>query len=366
MNNATTQSENITTTVTETEFCTASLKSIYDRIFNNVAYKIAENFENTPNEWESDCGRFTSVSRVELHRDNTQGYDGRGRAMEGACIRYVRRFDDNTNECDKQLDTWDAFDSYNRVHVEVAKRPISDGERTRYITPGKDCNHSVRDKELLDAEDRDDMDCTIVYGTETKRLGDYVWSSKLKARILYGKRTYNFETPDELNCAILDIREKMAANKRIIKMLQDRYDSAQQDFNDKVEHILAAEQHIADFWAANEAIMGGAVKTLEEAGFNKCEAWHREPAEGENGHYEIRMSKDTALGVCSILCYQFREESDWCRDARKQINHRHEVQFGLSFGDRNCSGTATINANELHAKVNKAVAIAELAAEVTT
>lgn len=353
----------------ENGYCTVSVKSIYDRIQSAAYLAIVKTLGDVPAAPASDCGRFTFESQIVDTRRNGH------RSISGAEINYQSRIIDNTLAEEDNDGSWAIQKGTGLVCLEFAKWSVHKNERTVFITPGSGDN-SVSN--WVNGETPRDHDCDFQYGTSYAcfaRLDDNspediievdgqtyyanvsISKAVRKARLSYNGYNYTFSTPKELDAAIEDIIKVMTTTS---EFFIEQIDKEEEVFNQKVELILKREQKCARTEIANTAIMGGAIKILEEAGFNKCESWHRQPAEGETGYYEIRMNKDTDLGVCSILCYQFREEHDWDYDANKAINFRHEVQFGFGFGEGSTIASP-IKAHELHAKINKVVEMVALA-----
>lgn len=371
------------TSLQGTEYNTVSLKSIYDRIMDAALPKILDNFTNLDEILTSDCGRFTFESCVhDLRTNNASRNYGYNPYMQRAEISYKSKFTETGKEEDARWD-WKTL-SCSRVEVEIAKVATTDGGRTVYVVPQKSrwANEATSNWTGLDVaanESTHDMDCTISYGTKvdvytagddpskvevdgtTYWAGVSTYKQTRKARIRYGGKSYNFSTPEELDAAIETITAKMIESEGLKLSIERILDNEQQKFEDRVDHINDCRSRQIVTEELNDALMSQAITMLDAAGFEKCESWHRQPAEGETGCYTIRMNKTTYMGTCCVVVENFRPESEYCYATKQQINDRHEVDFGVSFGRGGSNGTARVISDDLLIKVERAIAMAELA-----
>ena len=355
------------------QFHTVSIKSIYDRILTAALAKIESNFNNLGETLTSDCGRFTFESGFKISRDNTNGrWD---RVMSGASIKYQSRITDT------QSDDNDGHVSNNGIRnhiaVEIAKDVVENGHgRTVYVLP-ESSSHFVTDWDR-DA-DKDDVDCSLKYGvasaahvrTDAKDKNIevdgvtyyeevYTYDYLRKARIDFNGRKFAFATPEELDAAIERI-SNMMADQKFIDAYGEIFDNEEARFNAWVEAKLQAEGRRNETEELNETIMSQIINMLDAAGFDKCEHWHRQPEKGQTGWYEIRMKKDTDMGICTVSVENFTRDSEYCYDTNQRIYRGHVADFGLSFGRGGSNGTSKTNSSDLLDKVETAIAMAELA-----
>jgi hypothetical protein len=368
------------TSLQKTEYNTVSLKSIYDRIMDAALPKILDNFNNLDEILTSDCGRFTFESCVyDLRNNNANSNYGDNPYMRRAEISYKSKFVETGKEEDARWE-WKTL-SCSRVEVEIAKVATCDSYRSRtvFVVPqycrwDNSATSGWIGLDVADNESTRDMDCTISYGTKVDVYADGDDSSKVevdgttywagvsthnqtrKARIRYGGKSYNFSTPAELDAAIEAITTKMIESELLHDSIIRNLNDEQQKFDDRVTHLNDCDARRIVTNDLNKSVMGGALSLLEAAGFEKNERWHREPAENGPHYYEIQMQKDTELGVCTITANNFSPEWD-----RETSSHTHTARYGLTFGNGGGSADTKVDAHELLAKIEKAIALADLA-----
>tara|TARA_R110002012_G_scaffold166722_2_gene330107 strand:+ start:7044 stop:8258 length:1215 start_codon:yes stop_codon:yes gene_type:complete len=352
---------------------TVSIKSIYDRILTEALGSIESNFTNRVDTLTSDCGRFTFESEICAFRDNkNSNYE---RVMTGGSIQYRSRILDATKSDDT---SWN-YNGFSEIDmtVEVAKHAVSDNGRTVYVHPE---DHT----DQISNWDRDAVptlvDCTLKYGVvecagcyhedkdksiEVDGVTYYenVWTTTYtrKARITVNGRQFVFTTPEELDAAIETINE-MLSDQTYIDAFGKKFDNEEELFNTRVNATLKCEAEWKATADLNDTIMSQVITMLDAAGFEKRENWHRQPAEGVTGGcYNIRMSKDTYMGTCSVSVENFRCEREYCYTSKQHIIRGHEVDFGLTFGRGGSNGTDRISSDDLLIKVERAIEMAELA-----